>query len=145
MSDTGDDDDTGSDASPLRIPTWPGGGGDAGAADAGTRKRGTSKQVQPWFEEETQRLVALVQSLGGEGNLCASDWSEIARRLGGRTPKQVREKFKNDLRPGIQNKEAWTMKEEYVLALAHSRHRNRWADVAQYLPKRSENTIKNRW
>lgn len=57
---------------------------------------------------------------------------------------QCREKWKNDLRPGL-TKEPWSLQEEFMLALAHSKFGNCWSEVAKFLPRRAENTIKNHW
>jgi len=50
----------------------------------------------------------------------------------------------NDLRPDL-SKDPWSSQEEYILARAHCQIGNQWADIACYLPNRSENTIKNKW
>lgn len=47
-------------------------------------------------------------------------------------------------RPGI-SKDPWSLQEEYVLALMHSKIGNRWQELSRYLPSRPENTVKNHW
>lgn len=108
--------------------------------DYGAKRKEASR---PWTQEETDWLITVVSRLGTD-NYDAINWQEVARQVPGRTGKQCREKWKNDLRPNI-SKDPWSLKEEYVLALAHSLHGNRWSEVARYLPTRPENTIKNRW
>lgn len=95
---------------------------------------------KPWSQEEINRLLHSVRKHGLEN----INWADVAKDVPGRTGKQCREKWKNDLRPDI-SKEPWTLQEEYILALAHSKHGNRWADIAKFLPRRAENTIKNHW
>eukprot|EP00798_Chlamydomonas_sp_ICE-L_P024522 gene24522-10126_t len=96
-----------------------------------------------WSEEET---AALRQSIGRSGGVLhgSIDWTEISKSLPGRTGKQCREKWKNDLRPDI-SKTAWTALEEYVLVRSHSVCGNKWSEIARRLRGRSENNIKNHW
>ncbi|KAG2495316.1 hypothetical protein HYH03_006587 [Edaphochlamys debaryana] len=117
-----------------------------------TRPRGSSRRAgdgksrkeasRPWTQEESDKLISIVGKVQGSVDLV--NWQDVAKLVPGRTGKQCREKWKNDLRPNI-SKDPWSLKEEYVLALAHSLHGNRWSEVARYLPTRPENTIKNRW
>lgn len=37
------------------------------------------------------------------------------------------------------------LSQEYVLVLMHSRFGNKWSEIARFLPRRSENSIKNNW
>ncbi|KAL6765738.1 Homeodomain-like protein, partial [Haematococcus lacustris] len=117
---------------------------------AGVRKASRVNQQKgssrPWSKGEEESLLKLVQaqlnptsSYSDDQNV---DWGAISARLGGRTAKQAREKFRNDLRPDI-SKGPWSAQEEYVLALAHSQLGNKWNAIAKYLPRRAENTIKN--
>ncbi|GIL77109.1 hypothetical protein Vretimale_3210 [Volvox reticuliferus] len=104
--------------------------------------KGRKEQSRPWSQEESEWLIQVVSKTST--NLDNINWQDVAKQVPGRTGKQCREKWKNDLRPNIC-KEPWSLKEEYVLAVAHSLHGNRWSEVAKYLPTRPENTIKNRW
>ncbi|GLC37439.1 hypothetical protein PLESTM_000584800 [Pleodorina starrii] len=111
-----------------------------GSGEFGMKSR--KEQSRPWSQEESEWLIQVVSKTST--NLDNINWQDVAKQVPGRTGKQCREKWKNDLRPNIC-KEPWSLKEEYVLAVAHSLHGNRWSEVAKYLPTRPENTIKNRW
>jgi hypothetical protein len=91
-----------------------------------------------WSAEEDQSLEAAVSQHG------TSNWGIIAASLPGRTGKQCRERWTNQLSPSL-TRETWTPQEDTLLIHQQKMYGNAWSKIAQSLPGRSGNAIKNRW
>ncbi|KAE8790509.1 hypothetical protein D1007_35165 [Hordeum vulgare] len=93
----------------------------------------------PWTPEEDIILVSYIQE-HGPGN-----WRSVPVSTGlMRCSKSCRLRWTNYLRPGIKRGN-FTSHEEGVIVHLQSLLGNRWAAIASYLPRRTDNDIKNYW
>ncbi|KAL6846932.1 hypothetical protein ACP4OV_022785 [Aristida adscensionis] len=93
----------------------------------------------PWTAEEDHALYVYI-ACHGEGR-----WNSLARAAGlKRTGKSCRLRWLNYLRPNLKRGN-FTADEQLLILDLHSRWGNRWSKIAQHLPGRTANEIKNYW
>ena len=103
-----------------------------------TSYRTTTSNTGPWSEQEDKKLIDLVDKYGAE------KWSYISSFFPERIGKQCRERWFNHLSPQVK-KTSWIKEEEWILFLMHRKLGNKWSKLCEFLPGRTDNTIKNHW
>ena len=71
-------------------------------------------------------------------------WPAIASQLPGRVAEQVRDRFINYLDSNRKMTE-WTKEEDELLTKLQRSIGNKWTEMSQLIPGRTESSIKNRW
>ncbi|EAX87556.1 Myb-like DNA-binding domain containing protein [Trichomonas vaginalis G3] len=104
-----------------------------------SQKGELSKNNRRMFTLEEDMIIYSMVNMQKDKN-----WKLIANALDGRSPKQVRERYKNYLAPGIVNA-PWTHQEDDLLKDLYKKIGPKWSQLKGYFKNRSEINIKNRW
>jgi len=90
-----------------------------------------------WTEAEDEQVLELIKVHGPK-------WTKIALIMGGRTGKQVRDRYLNVLTPHI-NKASWTQEEDKMIMAMYQQYGAQWRRISEYLKGRTETQVKNRY
>lgn len=71
-------------------------------------------------------------------------WKKVSKNVPKRNGKQCRERWKNQIAPGIK-KSPWTGEEDNMLKQLFTEHSSKWKLISGSLPGRPENQCKMRW
>ena len=91
-----------------------------------------------WDERQDLNLLAMIAEIGPH------QWELISNQMPGRSGKQCRERWHNQLNP-LLKKTSWSTEEDWVLFILHQTLQSRWAKITDFLLGRSDNSIKNYW
>ena len=99
------------------------------------KKRRAGKKL--WNQVEDALALELIAQHG-------TKWSKIGKIIGGRSGKQVRDRYLNNLRPDIKS-DAWTAEEDNILISLYYKMGSKWSKIANFMPGRTESQVKNRF
>lgn len=92
----------------------------------------------PWTPDEDQKLIIWVNTEG------PTKWAQCSAFIQGRSGKQCRERWFNNLDPGLK-KGGWTEEEDEMIFEYYQQYGSSWSKIAKLMPGRTENAIKNRF
>ena len=108
------------------------------AAGTTNKRSPTDQKRGPWNQGEDSRLINLVAHWG------VGKWVEISADVCGRSPKQCRERWHQNLDPNLNHSPINETEGMFIEAQV-SVIGKKWADIARMLERRSDNAVKNWW
>ncbi len=101
-----------------------------------------------WEPREDEILVQQAQKQLSErltqGKTAKIEWGKVKNAIPGRTAKQCRERWVNNLNPEI-SREQWTRLEDATIMRLFPEMPQKWAAIAKQIPGRTENAVKIRY
>ncbi|KAJ3438748.1 transcription factor myb77 [Anaeramoeba flamelloides] len=91
-----------------------------------------------WDKIEDEFLLSALNILG------LNSWGYASSVVPGRSPKQCRERWRNQLNPKITQKK-FTQEERELLIAKQSEYGNKWTFLSQFFEGRTGNQLKNYW
>lgn len=98
----------------------------------------TKSSKRAWDDAQDMKLLRMIAEIGPH------QWEHMALQMEGRSGKQCRERWHNQLNP-LLKKANWSIEEDWILYILHQTVKNRWAEITNVLLGRSDNSIKNYW
>lgn len=102
------------------------------------KKRSKEPVKGPWTKEEDDKLKKWVE----KNKAC--NWTKCSETIPGRSGKQCREHWNNTLNPDLLKGE-WTSEEDLLIMIFYKKYDGSWKKIIPIFPKRTENSIKNRF
>lgn len=100
------------------------------------KKKSHRSKKNSWRNAEDIQLCKLFEQYGPQ-------WTKIGKMMD-KTGKQIRDRYRNKLRPDINYTE-WTEEEDKLFLSLVNKYGNKWCKIASKMPGRTENQVKNKF